>query len=207
MKQKALLGTFLAATLLSACNGDGNSSNGSTDTTVSTTSTTVDNPTVNDTAGSTAATPAYANTPLTGQDSTFVLEAASGGMMEVELGNIAQQNAQSDRVKAFGAMMVRDHSQANQELKALASAKGFMLPDSIAKKHRTHVDAMRKMTGKSFDQHYMSMMVKDHNEDITKFERTSTNAADNDLKNFAAKTLPVLRTHKDSATAINKSKL
>lgn len=205
MQQKFFSPLVLAALLFTACNDDSESANGSSDTSISTTSTTVNNPAVNDTAGATGST--YTNTPLAGEDSSFVLEAASGGIMEVELGNLAQQNGQNERVKAFGAMMVRDHSQANTELKSIASAKGFMLSDSMMKKHRTHVESMRKMTGKSFDKHYMSMMVKDHSEDITKFERTATGATDTDLRNFASKTLPVLRTHKDSATAINKTKL
>ena len=44
---------------------------------------------------------------------TFMKEAAGGGMMEVTLGKAAQQNAENPRVKAFGAMMVTDHTKAN----------------------------------------------------------------------------------------------
>ena len=60
--------------------------------------------------------------------STFAVKAGSGGMMEVELGKLAQQNAQSQRVKNFGSMMIRDHSKANKELMTIAANK------SIAKK-------------------------------------------------------------------------
>jgi putative membrane protein len=49
----------------------------------------------------------------------------------------------------------------------------------------------------------MSMMVDDHKEDVSLFEATSNNGNDADLKAFAAKTLPILRTHLDSAQAVN----
>src|SRR4051794_19231308 len=53
--------------------------------------------------------PIAATTAVDKDASDFAVEAANGGMMEVELGNYAQQNAMSARVKDFGAMMVRDH--------------------------------------------------------------------------------------------------
>jgi len=56
-------------------------------------------------------------------DQDFMEEAAYGGLMEVELGRYAQQAAQNPRVKNFAAMMVKDHSKANDELKALAAKK------------------------------------------------------------------------------------
>lgn len=148
----------------------------------------------------------YTSTPLAGADSTFVKEAASGGMMEVELGNMAQQMGASERVKSFGAMMVRDHTQANNELKAIAQAKGLMLPDSMMAKHRQHVDMLRNKNGQAFDQSYMSMMVKDHQEDVNKFTQTASTTNDPDLKAFTNKTVPVLQMHLDSAQAINNNR-
>ena len=53
---------------------------------------------------------------------------AVGGMAEVQLGQMAQQKAQSADVKAFGNRMVTDHSKANDELKQLATTKGLAMP-------------------------------------------------------------------------------
>jgi putative membrane protein len=137
-------------------------------------------------------------------DQAFVLKAASGGVMEVEAGRIAQENASSQRVKDFGAMMVRDHGMANQELMSIASAKGMMIPqDSLMTVHQKHLDEMKKMKGAAFDKHYISMMKDGHNKDIAEFEKASTGATDADIKGFATKTLPTLRTHKDSVQAIS----
>ncbi|WP_374164250.1 DUF4142 domain-containing protein [Arcticibacter sp. MXS-1] len=137
--------------------------------------------------------------------SHFMVEAAAGGMAEVELGNLAQKNGQSARVKAFGAMMVKDHSKANEELKALASAKNVTLPATLSDEHQKHMEAMQKMTGADFDKHYMDMMNKDHVDDITLFDETSKSSIDPEVKAFAAKTLPILKMHLDSAKRINEA--
>ena len=203
MKRLFLPLSLLLGTVVFTSCGDGAETE--TDTTTTTTTTTDTSTMAGGAAGTTGTT--FSSTPLTGQDTTFAKEAASAGLMEVELGNLAQQNAANPRVKSFGQMMVRDHSTANTELKSLAQAKNMMLPDSMMKKHRDHVESMRKMTGKSFDNHYMQMMVKDHQEDVQKFEKASTGATDADLKGWAGKTLPILRMHLDSAKAINQAKM
>ena len=137
--------------------------------------------------------------------SDFMVKAADAGMAEVELGNLAQQNGSSQRVKDFASMMIRDHSAANEELKGIASTKNVTLPATLGDKHQKHFEAMRKMTGADFDKHYMEMMAKDHQEVISMFEDASKNSTDAEAKAFAEKTLPILKTHLDSATAINES--
>jgi putative membrane protein len=136
-------------------------------------------------------------------DSEFMVEAASGGMMEVELGQLAATKAQHPRVKAFATMMVADHTKANSELKALASGKTITLPTTMGEDHQKHVNDLKEKAGADFDKAYMSMMVDDHKDDVDDFEKASNNAKDETVKAFAAKTLPVLRMHLDSARAIN----
>jgi putative membrane protein len=143
-----------------------------------------------------------ASGPVSEEDSKFAVEAASGGLMEVQLGQLAQQKASSQRVKDFGAMMVRDHSKANDELKSLAGMKNITLPPAPGEDHMEHIKKLSEKSGAEFDRDYMKMMVDDHQEDVDKFEKCSNDAKDGDLKAFATKTLPVLRTHLDSAKAI-----
>jgi putative membrane protein len=64
---------------------------------------------------------------------------------------------------------------------------------------------LSNLSGSEFDKQYMSMMVKDHQEDVNKFQKASNTLADTDIKAFAAKTLPVLQTHLDKAQQINTS--
>lgn len=136
-------------------------------------------------------------------DRAFAQKAAIGGMVEVELGKLAQQKAASDEVKQFGARMVQDHSKANDELKQIASTKGLQLPQSLDAKHQKDVDRLQKMSGASFDRAYMSDMLDDHKQDIAEFKKEASSGRDNDIKGFASKTLPTLQEHLQMAQATN----
>ncbi|MBO9563947.1 MAG: DUF4142 domain-containing protein [Niastella sp.] len=197
MKTKVCIPFFMAITVMAAC-GDGNT--GSADKAA-------DSSTVNQTPADSSQPTTSSNidaTPLDEKTGKWATEAAGGGMMEVTLGQTAQQQAASQRVKDFGSMMVRDHTKANDELKSIASAKNFTLPAMLPEKHQKHVDDLSKKTGSDFDKAYMKMMVNDHEEDVKKFEKAASDATDPAIKDFAARTLPTLRAHLDSAKAIHK---
>ncbi len=135
---------------------------------------------------------------------SFMVKVASGGMMEVEMGKIAAKNAMNADVKAFGQMMVTDHTKANNELKALAAAKNVTLPTTMGEEHQEHMDRLSKLQGAEFDREYMSHMVEDHEEDIEHFrEAANANDYDAEVKAFASKTLPVLEKHLESARTTN----
>ena len=128
-------------------------------------------------------------------DKNFVQKAAVGGLVEVEMGKLAQQKGSSDQVKQFGSRMVEDHSKANDELKQVASAKGMTVPTDVDAKHKAKMDKMQKLSGSQFDRAYMDDMVADHKEDVADFKKQAHSGKDSDLKAFAAKTLPTLEDH------------
>src|SRR4051794_17400524 len=69
-----------------------------------------------------------------GADKKFFNEAASGGMMEVQLGQLARDKGQTQDVKDFGSRMVTDHTKANDELKQLAQQKNWPMPTKLERK-------------------------------------------------------------------------
>ena len=128
-----------------------------------------------------------------------------GGMAEVELGKLAQQNAQNDDVKQFGARMVQDHTDANQQLMPILSAKDFTVPSSSTRSTARRMDRLSKMRGAEFDRAYMREMVQDHDKDVKKFRQEAEHGNDADLKSFAQNTLPVLEQHLKMAHDTSKS--
>lgn len=135
-------------------------------------------------------------------DTHFIKKAASGGMAEVELGQMAQQKASNPDVKKFGERMVADHTKANEQLKAVAQAEHIDLPQQLDAKDQATKDRLDKLSGEQFDKAYMKDMVKDHKTDVAEFQRESKMAKNPELKNFATQTLPVLQSHLRDAESI-----
>lgn len=82
--------------------------------------------------------------------------------MEVDLGELALERSSDAQIKKFAAQMVADHTKANMDLKAVAAKLERLLPSTYPADVETQMDAMKKLSGKEFDMHYMDMMVNDH---------------------------------------------
>ena len=143
------------------------------------------------------------------EDIEFVLDAAKGGLAEVELGKMAAEHAKNDEVKKFAQRMVDDHSKANDQLKSIAEAKGIKLPDDPGAQHKATMRRLEKLNGAAFDRAYMQMMVGDHVKDVNEFKKESNSGRDPQVKSFASSTLPTLEEHlqqaKAARTAANSS--
>ncbi|WP_316738868.1 DUF4142 domain-containing protein [Pedobacter aquatilis] len=128
-------------------------------------------------------------------DAEFVVKAANGGIAEVDLAIIAQQKTKDGDVNEFAAMMIADHTLANEELKALATKKNITLPSSVGKDELKLKEELTRQEAKDFDKAYVDAMVKDHKNDVKLFEDGSKKLKDNELKAFVDKTLPTLKRH------------
>jgi putative membrane protein len=128
-------------------------------------------------------------------DAAFYKKATEGGMAEVELGKLAQEKSSTPSVKEFGAMMVTDHSAANDKLKAIAERKNIKLPTSPSVGQMATKTKLEVLSGGTFDRSYVKGMVEDHQEDIKEFQKEATSGQDSDAKAYAAATLPTLKAH------------
>ncbi|ANH81880.1 hypothetical protein A8C56_13660 [Niabella ginsenosidivorans] len=140
------------------------------------------------------------------EDAKFAVDAASGGMAEVQLGELAQNKGTDPRVKEFGKLMVTDHTRANDELKMLAATKNITLPPAPDNDKQKAAADLSSKSGSDFDKAYIKQMVEDHRKTIDLFEDAQKNAKDADIKAFAVKTLPVLRTHLQHIQSLDKAK-
>jgi putative membrane protein len=128
-------------------------------------------------------------------DKEFIVEAGKAGLAEVQMGNLALQNAQNADVKAFAQRMVTDHSKSNEELQQLATAKGIALAAELSGDPQQALEHLGTLDGAAFDKAYMQHMVADHGKAVTLFQNGSASAQDADLKAWATKTLPTLQEH------------
>jgi len=132
-----------------------------------------------------------------------MVKAAQGGMAEVQFGQIATKRASSNTVRQYAQQMIQEHTKANNELMALAKAKGVTLPKTIGEKNQKLKERLSSLSGARFDREYMREAgVRSHAEQAKLFERQVERGLDPDVIAFAAKTLPVVRKHLQEAEQI-----
>ena len=127
--------------------------------------------------------------------SSFVSEAAEGGMAEVQLAGLAIARSQNPEIKNFAQRMIDDHSKANDELRPIAASKSIILPKDLGANEKSLSDKLSKLSGAEFDKEYVKAMVEDHEKDVKAFQAQAQNGTDAEIKAFAAKTLPTLQEH------------
>jgi predicted outer membrane protein len=113
--------------------------------------------------------------PASTDAQTFVNHMAIAGMTEVQLGRLAAERAANADVKAFGQMMVKDHTQAGNELMQIAKQSNIQWPTQLDQKHRDLVDRLSKLQGAAFDRAYMNPMVSGHQEVASELQTRTGN--------------------------------
>jgi putative membrane protein len=137
------------------------------------------------------------------EDKTFVREAASGGMAEVELSKVAQKSENGD-VKRFADRMIEDHTKANEQLTSIATGLGVDIPKALDSEHERMRQKLQTLHGKAFDDQYMHDMVEDHNKAVKLFQQEERSGHNAELKQFAQKTLPTLEEHQKMALELSR---
>ncbi|MGK9167519.1 DUF4142 domain-containing protein [Inquilinus limosus] len=136
-------------------------------------------------------------------DQVFAVAAARGGLAEVAFGKLAEAQGGSDAMRDFGRRMVRDHGRANDRLAELAKAAGIVLPDEMDAEHQAIHDRLKGLDGADFDRAYIASQITDHQVTAQLLEYEIGSGQDEDLKAFAAETLPVVFQHLQMAQRLH----
>jgi putative membrane protein len=135
-------------------------------------------------------------------DASFYKHAAEGGIAEVDAGRLAQDKGNSQQVKDFGAMMVKDHTAANEKLQALAASKNITLPTSASVGQMATKAKLDVLSGDTFDKSYVKGQISAHRQTVALFRKEISSGQDDDAKAFATATLPTVRAHLRAINAI-----
>ncbi len=135
----------------------------------------------------------------------FVEEAGKSNLLEIQLGQVADNKAQSDRVKQFGQQMVKDHAKADAQLVEVVEPMGIKVAKQLDEQGKQKVERLRKLEGREFDEAYMEEMVQAHQKDIESFRKQAEGGDNPKLKEYAENTLPVLEEHLKQAKEISET--
>ena len=151
-----------------------------------------------DTTAEDAAATASA-TPAAPAPQDFVNTVAASDMFEIEAAKLAQEQGTSDKIKAFAAMMIKDHTASSDKLKqAAATIDGVTVAPALTTKQQMDLDTL-KDAGDQFDALYAQRQVAAHNEALTLLQGYADNGTENALKTFASDAVPVVQHHLDEA--------
>jgi putative membrane protein len=129
-------------------------------------------------------------------DKKFVKTALQGGMAEVDLGQLASQKGNSD-VKQFGEKMVQDHTKLGDQMKGVAQQVGVTPPTMVTPADKALKTKLEALSGDSFDKAYIKAMVKDHEKDLSEFQKESTIGSSMAVKDAAQQGSQVIQQHLD----------
>ena len=132
----------------------------------------------------------------------FIKEAIQGNLAEVKVGQLAQDKGSSQGVKDFGAALVKDHGMANQNATQAAQQMSVTPPDKPGMKQTAVYTKLSALSGEHFDRQFIKDMVKDHQEDIAKYQKEAGRSGP--AADYAKQTLPKLREHLKMAQDLEK---
>ena len=133
--------------------------------------------------------------PAESPDASFVHKAGAGDLAEVQLSRLAVDQAASPKVREFASRMVQDHERNSTYLATIAARENLALPDAIDDEHTQLRDALAGERGASFDNAYMTAMLKDHQQMATLLKSSEAAVRSDELRTFIKQTLPVVEHH------------
>lgn len=134
--------------------------------------------------------------------------------MEIDLGKMAQKSGSTQAVKAYGQMLVRDHTSADKDLTSFAKKQGVKIPmdkpkDEAAQKDmkdtKEAVAHLKTLKGGEFDTAFLAMMVQDHEKELAKLDAAMGSIENQDLATILKDIKPALQKHADQARDLQKN--
>jgi putative membrane protein len=138
-------------------------------------------------------------------DKSFMMNAMSEGLLAVRLGNAAVEHAGNEAVKKVGERIAADESKFNEELAQLAKRKGVELRNSRPERDWETVLKFSKFNGAEFDRAYLDFMIPMLQRNEAAFETEARNGQDPDVKDLAARMVPIIQEHLKTLSGIDRN--
>lgn len=151
------------------------------------------------------ALPTDAATPDTTSPQGFVDTMAASDMFEIEAGRLAQEMGESQAIKDFGAMMVKDHTASSDKLKAAVAeaGNGLTINPTMTRVQQGLLEQLRT-GGENFDAMYAQQQADAHETALGVLQTQAQSGTVARLKAFAAETAAVVEGHLEQARALDE---
>jgi putative membrane protein len=138
----------------------------------------------------------------------FVAKAEEAGEFEIGTSRLAKSKSRNAAVQQFADQMISDHTAAAEKLRAVAHLQGVGgdKANALSSTHQADMDRLEKASVGDFDALYLDVQTKAHEDAVSLFKSYAEDGDDQQLKQFAAETLPTLESHLEHVRSLNRSR-
>ena len=150
-----------------------------------------------DTTAAAVGTASATTAAATNSTDAFVTGLVTSGMYEIDAGKIASTKATNPAVKAFGKMMVADHTAMSKEMAPIIAAANQKPSPDLDQRRKGLLDNLKGAPADRFDKEYLDQQEAAHKEALTLMQGYADQGSDAGLKAAAAKAIPKVQAHLD----------
>ena len=141
---------------------------------------------------------------LSPADQQFVQDAGTAGATEIAASKLALTNSSDEEVKSFAQRMIADHTRLARNLDIVAKRQGIT---AAASADASVTGSLESLHGADFDKAYIAQVaVEGHRKAVALFSTESKDGNNAQLKNVAARALPIIKHHYEMAQQLAKLK-
>jgi putative membrane protein len=137
----------------------------------------------------------------------FVTKASVSNQFEIESSKLAIRKSQNPEIRLFAQRMIDDHGKAAEELEDAVGDSDTKLEvaDALDARHQALTEKLEAAAdGTEFDRSYLSMQKTAHAEAVKLFSDYAATGDDEEIREFASETLPILKKHKQHIDSLKK---
>lgn len=136
----------------------------------------------------------------------FTDTVAASDMFEIQSGKLAVTMGSAASVKAFGKMLVKDHTDSSSRLKAQAGKTKpvVALPMILSADLKAKLAALKATSGAAFDKLFVEQQIEGHQKALDALNAYATGGDQPALQEFATAVAPTVKGHLAALEAMPK---
>ncbi|MEO5603831.1 MAG: DUF4142 domain-containing protein [Cyclobacteriaceae bacterium] len=128
-------------------------------------------------------------------DAKFLVEARSYNLLAIALTEAATTNGYAASVVSLAKENQEEHLEMAKELQKLARQEKISLPASMNEEHQRLLSELKSSERSEFDKEFLRVYKRINEEENSSFMRMATDAADEDVRAYAARKLDYFKSH------------
>ena len=133
----------------------------------------------------------------------FLATAYEDGLAEIQLSQLALQRSTNGEVRKFAQRLLDQHTTMNNAITQLAQQKNIALPTTLPASLQAQVTQLSALPAEQFDRAYTQLNVTAHETDIAAARLQARQGTDEDVREFAKISLPILKVHLAAAEEVH----